>query len=122
MLIAQSDVFVVSAGAAEVLTIRDVATAVGVDESGRRTLSFTNLSSSELTITIYEYDVDSWDLLTTITLAAFGAAGYVKIYNVTSTNMIQVKASGGGGSVPELQIDYMRNYESNPDTWIAPFI
>ena len=119
MLVTQSNVYDVAVASATVLTIRDISGAIG---SNNRTLVFTNLHSEDLNVKLQEYVVDTWqDIGAAFVVEENGTAGYVIVKNLTSLNMIRVLAYGADAT-QGLKIDYMRNYESDSATWIAPFI
>ena len=118
MICTQTEVIDIPASLATILTIRESGIAM-------RTLSLENLSASELAISLEE-SADggaNWSLLEpAFTLGVKGSATGVLVKYTDSTNILRVRASGGGDD-RDLALTYMRAVEDTSGTgrtWTRP--
>jgi len=117
MLVTQSTVLSVPSSLGVILQIRETNTY-------QRTLYFRNLSALTLAVQI-EYSADggtTWTLIdTAFNIGAAGGGSDVIVKNVTNTNILRVKASGGA-SGQELYFAFTRMYLDASNVWVSPVL
>jgi len=117
MLVTQSTVLSVPSTLGVILQIRETATY-------QRTLYFRNLSALTLAVQL-EYSADggsTWVLIdTAFNVGAAGSGSDVIVKNVTNTNILRIKASGGAAGL-ELYTAYTRMYIDANNIWTSPVL
>jgi len=105
MLVTQSAVVGIPASLAVIVTIRETGVA-------NRTLCFENLTSNEISISLEESaDNTNWTQLEpSFVLGVAGSATGVVVKDTASTNIIRVRASGGGDD-RDVSLSYLRVVE-----------
>ena len=116
MVSLQEDIIDVPSAVATVLTDR-------TGSSYQRTLVLRNLTSVELTYQLqYSADGTTWtNLGTAVTLGVAGGGSDVEIENITNTNILRVRAQGGGED-RDMQVSLMRVLDDSDKVWTRPVL
>ena len=111
MLVTQTSVISVPSSIGTILQLRET-------NSYQRTLYFQNLSQLTLSAQIEE-SVDGGSTWSLVGVAFSIEVGGVVVKNVTSTNILRVRASGGGDA-NDLYVGYTRMYDDGNNVWTTP--
>jgi len=112
MLICQSDVFDIPASLTTVLNIRE-------NNAYQRSLYFKNLLGSDTLAFQIETSADGGSTWTLIDTAFSLAAGAIVVKEITASNILRVRASGGGTD-RDVYIAYARIIADDDHEWVSP--
>ena len=92
----------------------------------QRTFYFKNWSSVTLSLKIQRYYGGVWtDIGTSFDLGPTGGGSDVVVKNITETEQLRIRGSGGSGSYGadmELDVSYVRFYTDTDNEWTSPVI
>lgn len=113
MLVTQSNVIDVPISLATIVQIQE-------NNAYQRSLYFKNLTTSSIAIQI-ETSADSGETWSLVEPSFSLAAGTIAVKEVSSLNILRIRASGGGDD-RDLYVAYARMFDDSDNIWQKPLI